>query len=100
MGLHEYDSRPTHALNRSGNYAGDGVVVHNNRPVAVNLQQSNAAPAFQQLNRQIPRARHRRVNAIGCRARKIGARPHLHHGQRLAENGRAHLRARTRAVRS
>ena len=54
MGLHEYDSRPTHALNRSGNYAGDGVVVHNNRPVAVNLQQSNAAPAFQQLNRQIP----------------------------------------------
>src|SRR5678815_3249678 len=27
MGLHEYDSRPTHALSRSGNYAGDGVVV-------------------------------------------------------------------------
>ncbi len=54
LGLHEHDSRPTQALNRAGNYGDDTVVVQNSRPVAVNLPQSDAAPAFQQLNRQMP----------------------------------------------
>ena len=54
LGLHEHDSRPMQSLNRAGKYVADSVVVHNNRPVAVNLPQADTAPAFQQLHRQMP----------------------------------------------
>ena len=54
LGLHEHESRPPQALNRAGKYGDDTVVVQNSRPVAVNLPQADAAPAFQQLHRQMP----------------------------------------------
>ena len=75
LGLHEYESRPTQALNRTGNYTADSVVVQNDRPVAVNLPQANAAPAFQQLNRQRPAPAVAESVRSGAEPQAAGAEP-------------------------